>query len=63
MQTYRAAVIGCSRMGAFIDNERVGHLASEVANYLAQNFPVSHAASFLQRNGQTSSLALTSVPK
>ena len=32
MQTYRAAVIGCSRMGAFIDNERVGHLASEVAD-------------------------------
>ena len=24
MQTYRAAVIGCSRMGAFIDNEVVG---------------------------------------
>ena len=46
MQTYRAAVIGCSRMGAFIDNERVGHLASEVASYLAHNFPVSHAASF-----------------
>ena len=46
MQTYRAAVIGCSRMGAFIDNERVGHLSSEVASYLAQNLPVSHAASF-----------------
>ena len=24
MKTYRAAVIGCSRMGAFIDNEVVG---------------------------------------
>ena len=24
MKTYKAAVIGCSRMGAFIDNEVVG---------------------------------------
>ncbi len=46
MQTYRAAVIGCSRMGAFIDNEGIGHLASEVTDYLARNFPKSHAASF-----------------
>ena len=46
MQTYRAAVIGCSRMGAFIDNEGVGHLASEITDYLAHNFPKSHAASF-----------------
>jgi predicted dehydrogenase len=46
MQTYRAAVIGCSRMGAFIDNEGVAHLASEITDYLAHNFPKSHAASF-----------------
>ena len=46
MQTYRAAVIGCSRMGAFIDNEGVAHLASEITNYLAHNFPKSHAASY-----------------
>lgn len=46
MQTYRAAVIGCSRMGAFIDNEGVAHLASEITNYLARNFPKSHAASY-----------------
>ena len=46
MQTYRAAVIGCSRMGAFIDNEGIGHLASEISDYLARNFPRSHAASF-----------------
>ena len=46
MQTYRAAVIGCSRMGAFIDNEGVAHLASEITDYLAHNFPRSHAASF-----------------
>ena len=46
MQTYRAAVIGCSRMGAFIDNEGVGHLATEVTGYLARTFPKSHAASF-----------------
>ena len=46
MQTYRAVVIGCSRMGAFIDNEGVGHLASEITDYLAYNFPKSHAASF-----------------
>ena len=24
MKTYRAAVIGCSRMGGFIDNEVIG---------------------------------------
>ncbi len=46
MQTYRAAVIGCSRMGAFIDNEGGGHLATEVTDYLARTFPKSHAASF-----------------
>ena len=46
MQTYRAAVIGCSRMGAFIDNEGVAHLASEITDYLSLNFPRSHAASF-----------------
>ena len=48
MQTYRAAVIGCSRMGAFIDNEGVAHLASEITDYLAQNFPRSHAASLFR---------------
>ena len=46
MKTYRAAVIGCSRMGAFIDNEGVGHLAPEVTDYLARKLPRSHAASF-----------------
>ena len=46
MKTYRAAVIGCSRMGAFIDNEGVDHLASEVTGYLARKLPRSHAASF-----------------
>jgi predicted dehydrogenase len=38
MKTYRAAVIGCSRMGGFIDNEAIGspgHVA-----------PYSHAAGF-----------------
>jgi predicted dehydrogenase len=38
MRTYRAAVIGCSRMGAFIDNE--------VTNYRGINLPYSHAAGF-----------------
>ena len=38
MNTYRAALIGCSRMGAFIDNEVVGH-ASIV-------LPYSHAAGY-----------------
>ena len=34
MKTYRAAVIGCSRMGAFIDNEA------------PRKFPISHAAGY-----------------
>lgn len=38
MKTYRAAVIGCSRMGAFIDNE--------VPDYKAIKLPYSHAAGF-----------------
>ena len=38
MKTYRAAVIGCSRMGAFIDNE--------VPDYQAIRLPYSHAAGF-----------------
>ncbi len=38
MKTYRAAVIGCSRMGAFIDNE--------VPDYKAIELPYSHAAGF-----------------
>ena len=38
MKTYRAAVIGCSRMGAFIDNE--------VPDYAAIKLPYSHAAGF-----------------
>jgi len=38
MKTYRAAVIGCSRMGAFIDNE--------VTDYQAIRLPYSHAAGF-----------------
>ena len=38
MKTYRAAVIGCSRMGAFIDNE--------VTDYQAIKLPYSHAAGF-----------------
>jgi len=38
MKTYRAAVIGCSRMGAFIDNE--------VTDYPAIVLPYSHAAGF-----------------
>ena len=38
MQTYRAAIVGCSRMGAFIDNE--------VTDYQAIKLPYSHAAGF-----------------
>ncbi|RKU30787.1 hypothetical protein C6497_03675 [Candidatus Poribacteria bacterium] len=38
MKTYRAAVIGCSRMGAFIDNE--------VTDYKAIKLPYSHAAGY-----------------
>ena len=38
MRTYRAAIVGCSRMGAFIDNE--------VSNYQAIRLPYSHAAGF-----------------
>ena len=38
MKTYRAAVIGCSRMGAFIDNEGSGSLSFPR--------PTSHAASY-----------------
>ena len=38
MKTYRAAVIGCSRMGAFIDHE--------VPDYQAIKLPYSHAAGF-----------------
>ena len=38
MKTYRAAVIGCSRMGAFIDNE--------VPDYQAIKLPYSHAAGY-----------------
>ena len=38
MKTYRAAVIGCSRMGGFIDNEVVGY--SRIA------LPYSHAAGY-----------------
>lgn len=38
MKTYRAAIIGCSRMGAFIDNE--------VPDYQAIRLPYSHAAGF-----------------
>ena len=39
MKTYRAAVIGCSRMGGFIDNEIApGDLASPL--------PYSHAACY-----------------
>lgn len=38
MKTYRAAVIGCSRMGGFIDNEVVG--------YPGHIPPYSHAAGF-----------------
>lgn len=40
MKTYRAAVIGCSRMGAFIDNE--------VPDYQAIQLPYSHAAGFYE---------------
>ena len=35
MKTYRAALIGCSRMGAFIDNE-----------VSADRYPYSHAAGY-----------------
>ena len=35
MKTYRAALIGCSRMGAFIDNE-----------VSADMYPYSHAAGY-----------------
>ena len=38
MKTYRAAVIGCSRMGGFIDNEVVGSPKAAL--------PYSHAAGF-----------------
>ena len=38
MKTYRAAVIGCSRMGGFIDNE--------VIDYPAIVLPYSHGAGF-----------------
>ena len=38
MKTYRAAVIGCSRIGGFIDNEVVGSPTSIP--------PISHAAAF-----------------
>ena len=38
MKTYRSAVIGCSRMGAFIDNEVMGNLGIKL--------PYSHAAGF-----------------
>lgn len=62
MQTYRAAVIGCSRMGAFIDNEGVGHLASEITNYLAHNFPKSHAASYFAEE-RTDLIACSDIRK
>lgn len=39
MKTYRAAVIGCSRMGGFIDNEVVGMQTIKL--------PYSHAAGFM----------------
>jgi len=38
MQTYRAALVGCGRMGAFIDNE--------VAGRPNANLPYSHAAGY-----------------
>ena len=38
MKIYRAAIIGCSRMGAFIDHE--------VTDYKAIVLPYSHAAGF-----------------
>ena len=40
MKTYRAALIGCSRMGAFIDNE--------VWDYPAIVLPYSHAAGYVE---------------
>jgi predicted dehydrogenase len=42
MKTYRAAVIGCSRMGGFIDNE--------VAGYAKIILPYSHAAGYYACN-------------
>jgi predicted dehydrogenase len=39
MKTYRAAVVGCSRMGGFIDNEVVGSPAAAL--------PYSHAAGYM----------------
>ncbi len=39
MRTYRAAVIGCSRMGGFIDHEVVGHPSIVL--------PYSHAAGYV----------------
>lgn len=45
MKTYRAAVIGCSRMGAFIDNE--------VPDYEAIRLPYSHAAGFFAEERTT----------
>lgn len=39
MKTYRAAVVGCSRMGGFIDNEVVGSPKAAL--------PYSHAAGFM----------------
>ncbi len=45
MRTYRAAVIGCSRMGAFIDNE--------VPDYEAIRLPYSHAAGFFAEERTT----------
>ena len=38
MQKYRAALVGCGRMGAFIDNE--------VAGRPNANLPYSHAAGY-----------------
>lgn len=38
MQTYRAAIVGCSRIGAFIDNEVIGR--SDIV------LPYSHAAGY-----------------
>src|SRR5688572_14574739 len=38
MQTYKAAIVGCSRMGAFIDNEAIGR--PDIV------LPYSHAAGY-----------------
>ena len=54
MKTYRAAVIGCSRMGGFIDNEVVG--SSRIA------LPYSHAAAIRPAIAQTWSPAPTCAP-